>query len=153
MAQSENTVTEILVGGAVLAVAVGFFFYAAQSSGMSGGGGGSYELQASFRSAEGISVGTEVRMAGVRIGTVTGMELDETTFRAETTFSVRDGIELPDDTAVSISSEGLLGGSFLEVIPGGSPFVLEPGDAIFDTQSSVSLITLLMRFVTGDGQE
>jgi phospholipid/cholesterol/gamma-HCH transport system substrate-binding protein len=46
-----------------------------------------------------------------------------------------------------------LGGSFLEVIPGGSPFVLEPGDAIFDTQSSVSLITLLMRFVTGDGQE
>jgi len=153
MAQSENTVTEVLVGGAVLAVAVGFFFYAAQSSGMSGGGGGSYELQASFRSAEGISVGTEVRMAGVRIGTVTGMELDETTFRAETTFSVRDGIELPDDTAVSISSEGLLGGSFLEVIPGGSPFVLEPGDAVFDTQSSVSLITLLMRFVTGDGQE
>ena len=92
-------------------------------------------------------------MAGVQIGTVTAMELDTTTFRAETTFSVREEIELPDDTAVAISSEGLLGGSFLEVIPGGSPFVLEPGDAVLDTQSSVSLITLLMRFVAGDGQD
>lgn len=152
MANSENSVAEIGVGAVVLAAAVGFFFYAAQDSGMAGNGE-TYEVLASFRSAEGIAVGTEVRMAGVQIGTVTAMELDTTTFRAETTFSVREGIELPDDTAVAISSEGLLGGSFLEVIPGGSPFVLEPGDAVLDTQSSVSLITLLMRFVAGDGQD
>jgi len=152
MTKPDNTFVEVLVGAAVLAVAVLFFFYASQGSD-GPGRGGSYELQASFRSAEGIAVGTEVRMAGVQIGTVTSMDLDPTSFRAETTFSVRDDIELPDDTAVAISSEGLLGGSFLEVIPGGSPFVLEPGDAVYDTQSSVSLITLLMRFVTGDGQQ
>lgn len=152
MADSDNTTTEIIVGAGVLALAVGFFIYAAQASGFARETG-SYELEASFRSAEGITVGTEVRMAGVQIGTVTGMELDTTSFRAETIFSVRDGIELPDDSAVSISSEGLLGGSFLEVIPGGSPFNLEPGDAVLDTQSSVSLITLLLRFVGGEGQE
>ncbi len=152
MADTDNTVTEVLVGGAVMAVAIGFFIYAAQSTGFSRDPG-SYELQASFRSAEGITVGTEVRMAGVRVGTVTGMRLDPVTFRAETTFTVRDGLDLPDDSALAIASEGLLGGSFLEIIPGGSPFNLAEGDAITDTQSSVSLVNLLLRFVTGDGSE
>ncbi|MEM7723230.1 MAG: outer membrane lipid asymmetry maintenance protein MlaD [Pseudomonadota bacterium] len=152
MADADNTTTEVIVGAGVLALAVAFFIYAAQTAGLSRDAG-AYELEASFRSAEGISVGTEVRMAGVRVGTVTGMELDPTSFRAETTFSVREGLELPDDSAISIASEGLLGGSFLEIIPGGSPFPLEPGDAVLDTQSSVSLITLLLRFVGGDGAE
>ncbi len=152
MSTQNNIITEVLVGAAVLAVATGFFFYAAGSSD-SGPAGGSYAMAASFRSAEGIAVGTEVRMAGVRVGTVTGMVLNPETFRAEMTFSLRDDILLPDDSAVTIASEGLLGGSFVEIIPGGSPFNYAPGDRITDTQSSVSLVTLLMRFVAGDGAE
>jgi phospholipid/cholesterol/gamma-HCH transport system substrate-binding protein len=81
------------------------------------------------------------------------MDLNPETFRAETTFTLRDDIELPDDSAIAISSEGLLGGNFVEIIPGGSPFTYAPGDRIMDTQGSVSLITLLMRFVSGDGTE
>ena len=104
---------------------------------------------AAFRSAEGISIGTEVRLAGVRVGAVTGMELNPQSFLAETTFSIDPAIVLPDDSAIAISSEGLLGGSFVEIIPGGSPFNLEAGGEILDTQSSVSLITLLLRFVGG----
>jgi phospholipid/cholesterol/gamma-HCH transport system substrate-binding protein len=152
MSTQDNTITETVVGAAVLAVAVGFFFYAAGTADR-GPTGGTYDLNASFRSAEGISVGTEVRLAGVRVGTVTGMELDPQTFRAETTFSLRDDIVLPDDSAISVASEGLLGGHFVEITPGGSPFNYEPGDRVTDTQSSVSLVTLLMRFVTGDGSE
>ncbi len=151
MAERDDTITEIFVGAAVVVAAIGFFAYAASSASGLSGGAGSYELSASFRSAEGIAVGTEVRLAGVRVGTVTGMELNPETFRAETTFSVSDDLELPDDSAVAIASEGLLGGTFVEIIPGGSPFVLGPGEAILDTQSSVSLITLLMRFVSGEG--
>jgi|SRR6056297_1453123 len=151
MAERDDTVTEIIVGAAVVLAAVGFFIYATSSAGGFSGGGGSYPLTASFRSAEGVGVGTEVRLAGVRVGTVTAMELDPETFRAETTFALAERIELPDDSAVAISSEGLLGGTFVEIIPGGSPFVLSPGDAFYDTQSSVSLITLLMRFVSGEG--
>jgi phospholipid/cholesterol/gamma-HCH transport system substrate-binding protein len=79
------------------------------------------------------------------------MELDPETFRAETTFTVAGPWNCPTIRRVAISSEGLLGGTFVEIIPGGSPFVLAPGDAILDTQSSVSLITLLMRFVGGEG--
>lgn len=147
MADAEYSIAEIVTGGAVLAAAVGFFFYATGPSGSASGD--SYELIAAFRSAEGISIGTEVRLAGVRIGAVTGMELNPQSFLAETTFSVDPSIVLPDDSAIAISSEGLLGGSFVEVIPGGSPFNLEPGGEILDTQSSVSLITLLLRFVGG----
>lgn len=146
---SENT-TETLVGAAVLAAAVGFLFYAGQATGFSTNTGG-YALNASFRSLEGVSVGTDVRLAGVKIGTVTDVTLDPASYRAKAEFTVADGIEIPDDSAISISSEGLLGGNFVEVMPGGSPFYLAAGDEIEFTQGSVSLISLLMKFVAGDG--
>ena len=144
---SENWV-EVLTGAIVLAVAVGFVIFA--TAGTSGAvRQGEYSLTASFSSVEGISVGTDVRMAGVKIGAVTGMALNPATYRADVSFSIADEIELPDDSSVLISSEGLLGGNFVEIQPGGSPFNLEPGAEIVDTQSSVSLVTLLLRFVGG----
>lgn len=145
-----NQTTEVLVGGVVLAAAVGFFVYVAQVTG-AGPAGDAADYSASFSSVEGISVGTDVRMGGVKVGTVTSLDLNPQTFRADTVFTVDKAITLPEDTAVLISSEGLLGGSFVEILPGGSPFDLEPGAEIEDTQSSVSLINLLLRFVSGDG--
>lgn len=140
--------TEVITGGLVVAAAAGFMVYANQFSGLASPSGG-YPLTASFRSAEGITVGTDVRLAGVKVGSVTAMDLNPETFRAETTISVDDGIALPDDTALVVSSEGLLGGNFLELLPGGSAFSYEPGAEILDTESSVSLIQLLLKFVTG----
>ncbi len=148
---SEN-VTEVLTGGAVLAVAAGFLFYAGQVGGVGVGTSGFDSYSASFRSAEGIGIGTDVRLAGVKVGSVTEMALDPATFRAETRFTLKDDVALPDDSAVVVASEGLLGGSFLEILPGGSAFNLEPGDEITDTQSSVSIIQLLLKFVSG-GEE
>ena len=144
---AENT-TEVVVGGIVLSAAIGFGIYAAQISGLSSGGD-SYTLNASFRSLEGVSVGTDVRLAGVKIGTVTSVELNTQTFRADTIVSVAQNIEIPDDSAIVISSEGLLGGNFVEIMPGGSPFNLEEDAEITDTQGAVSLISLLLKFVSG----
>ncbi len=144
---AENT-TEVLVGGVVLAGAVAFGIYAAQAAGLKTGGD-SYPLQASFRSLEGISVGTDVRLAGVKVGTVSGVTLNPETFRADTTVALANTIEIPDDSAIVISSEGLLGGNFVEIVPGGSPFSFGPGDVITDTQGAVSLISLLLKFVGG----
>lgn len=149
MAQNK---TEILVGGAVLAAAIGFAVYAGQATGLSQSTQG-YQLGASFRSLEGVQVGTDVRLAGVKIGTVTEVVLNPDTYRADTRFSVSDGIEIPDDSAVIVSSEGLLGGNFVEIMPGGSPFYFSPGDEMEDTQGAVSLITLLLKFVSGGGGE
>ncbi|WP_407495522.1 outer membrane lipid asymmetry maintenance protein MlaD [Pseudooceanicola sp. MF1-13] len=140
--------TEVIVGGAVVALAIGFAVYAGQIAGVGSGGAG-YPLKASFRSVDGVSLGTDVRMAGVKVGTVTGIDLDPQTFRAVTTFTVTEGIEVPDDSSVVISSEGLLGGNYVEVLPGGSPFAYAAGDEVLDTQGAVSLVSLLMKFVAG----
>ena len=147
---TQNT-TEIFVGGLVLAVAVGFLAYAAQVTGVQSSAR-SYPLTASFRSLEGVSVGTDVRLAGVKIGSVNSVDLNTETFRADTVISVKDGIEIPDDSAITIASEGLLGGNFVEIVPGGSPFMFEPSSEIEDTQSAVSLVSLLLKFVSGSGE-
>ncbi|MBT0956107.1 outer membrane lipid asymmetry maintenance protein MlaD [Alphaproteobacteria bacterium KMM 3653] len=147
---SENT-TEVIAGGVVLAAAVGFLIYAGQAAGFSAGAAGSagYDLTASFRSVDGISVGTDVRLAGVKIGRVSQMDLNTQTYRADVTVAIDGGVEIPEDTAIAISSEGLLGGNYVELVPGGSPFMLEPGSEIEDTQGAISLIGLLSKFVSG----
>lgn len=143
--------SEVLVGGGVLAAALAFGLYTVQSTGFSMGASSGYDLTASFRSLEGVNVGTDVRLAGVKIGTVSDIALNTQTYRADTTVTINGGIEIPDDSAIIIASEGLLGGNFVEISPGGSPFFFAPGDEILDTQGSVSLLTLLLRYVGGEG--
>lgn len=143
---------EILAGVAILAAAAGFALYAVQGSGVVGEAEG-YPLTASFRSVEGVSVGTDVRLAGVKVGTVTGLALNPETFFADAVITMRKDVALPIDSTILISSEGLLGGNFVEVQPGGALETLEPGGEIEDTQGAVSLITLLMKFAGGGGEE
>ncbi len=147
-----ESVTEVLTGAAVVAVAAGFLVFAGQVTGFSRGGE-SYDLTASFRSAEGVLVGTDVRLAGVKVGTVTDLRLDTQTFRAETVLSIDSDVEIPDDSSAVIASEGLLGGSFVEIMPGGSFDVLPDGAAIIDTQGAVSIVSLLLKFVSGGNGE
>ena len=140
--------TEVLTGAAVLAAAIGFVVYAAQGAGLTGAAE-SYPLTASFRSVEGITVGSDVRLAGVKVGTITDIALNPQTFFADAKISVRKDILLPTDSTILVSSEGLLGGNYIELLPGGALENLEPGAEIEDTQGSVSLITLLLKFVGG----
>ena len=140
---------EVLTGAAVLLAAIGFVFYAGQITGRGTGNVGSYDLKASFRSVEGIKVGTDVRLAGVKVGTVTALTLNPQTFYADATLTVQDQIALPDDSAALVSSEGLLGGNFVELVPGGSVDNLAAGAEILDTQGAVSIISLMMKFAGG----
>ncbi len=142
-----NSKIETAVGGIVLLAAIGFILYVANATNSVGGNSG-LTLKASFRSADGITAGTDVRMAGVKIGTVTDMRLDSESFRAEIIFSLRENLEIPDDSGVAVSQDGLLGGSFVEIIPGGSEFKLQDGEEFLDTQGSVSLVSLLLKFVS-----
>ena len=147
---SENR-AEILAGAAVLAVALGFLVWAGRGEGLTGNTG-TYPLHAAFRSVEGISVGTDVRMAGVKIGAVTAIRLDPKTFFADTTIAIDQGIELPDDSAILVSAEGLLGGNYIEIMPGGSLENLAAGDEILDTQGAVSVLSLMMKFAGGGSE-
>lgn len=143
-----NSKTETAVGGVVLLAAVGFLLFILNSTGATGTSDG-LTLKASFRSADGITAGTDVRMAGVKIGTVTSLKLDPENFRASAVLNLRDDLKIPDDSGVAVSQEGLLGGSFVEVLPGGSEFAMADGAEFLDTQGSVSLVSLLLKFVSG----
>jgi len=144
--------TEVAVGALVLILALGFLAYTAQATGF-GRSAGDLEVSASFRSAEGVRVGTDVRLAGVRIGTVTQMGLDADTFRANTVMHLTRDVPIPQDSAAVVASEGLLGGTYIEIMPGGSLDNLADGDAILDTQGAVSLLQLLLQYVAGGSSE
>lgn len=144
---AQNSIAETAIGAVVIAAALGFGLYASQVSGRHAGGSVT-TLTAEFRSVEGISVGTDVRLAGIRVGSVTGLDLDAGTYMARAAFTIDSAVQIPEDSDVKIATEGLLGGSFLEITPGASDFMLADGDAILNTQSSVSLLNLLMRFGT-----
>lgn len=148
---AEN-ISEVIAGGVVLAAAVGFLVFAGQSSGLTTTSG-QYALKASFRSAEGIAAGTDVRLAGVKVGTVTSLSLNPQTYFADSTIALNNSVVLPDDSAILISSEGLLGGNYVELVPGGSLDNLVAGDEIEDTQGAISLIALLMKFVGSSAEK
>ena len=148
---SENK-AEVALGAVVLAIAIGFVVYLSQSTGLTMGGD-SYQIRAGFRTAEGISVGTDVRLAGVKIGAVQDLSLNSETYRAEAVLAIQNDVLIPDDSALTITSEGQLGGHFVEVMPGASFDYLADGGEIIDTQGSVSLVTLLMKFVSGGSKE
>ena len=136
---------ETLLGAAVLAVALGFLAWAYGRS--DAGDPGGYTLRAKFDRADGLETGGDVRIPGIKVGRVLTQELDPATFRAEITFSVRQGIELPADSSAAIVSSGLLGGKYLSVVPGGDDRVLADGGEIKLTQSSVNLEDLIGRYI------
>ena len=140
---------EVIIGAIVLTVALGFVVFIYQSTGLTVSNSRHYELKADFRSADGIHVGTDVRLAGVKVGTVSDLSLNVESYRAEAELAIENKVDIPDDSALTVSSEGLLGGNFIEIIPGASYEYMQPGDEVLDTQGSVSLISLLLKFVSG----
>jgi phospholipid/cholesterol/gamma-HCH transport system substrate-binding protein len=138
-------VAETLTGALVLLVALGFLAYAIAHSGRSVSSG--YPLQAKFDNIAGLTVGNDVKIAGVKVGTVTDETINPQTFDALVTMEIRDDIQLPKDSAASIVSESLLGGKFISLSPGGDTTNLKPGQTISITQSSVSLEELLGKFI------
>jgi phospholipid/cholesterol/gamma-HCH transport system substrate-binding protein len=144
---------EVAMGALTLAVAGGFLVYAAQTTGWPGYGEGTYRLSATFRSAEGVSPGTEVRLAGIRIGTVTALRLDPATYRADMTFAIDEDVRLPEDSSAAVAAQGLLGGAFVEVVPGDSPFALDPGAEILDTRGAQSMLGLMADIISAATRE
>ncbi|MEM7176249.1 MAG: outer membrane lipid asymmetry maintenance protein MlaD [Pseudomonadota bacterium] len=147
---ASNTV-EALIGGVVLAAAGGFLVYAANTAEIGGVGSG-YELVAQFRKAEGLSPGGDVRISGVKVGSVSTMTLDPKSYRAVVTLAIREGVQIPEDTAARITSSSLLGDNYIALDPGGSEFMLEPGQEIDYTQDSVNLMDLVGKFIHGSDE-
>jgi phospholipid/cholesterol/gamma-HCH transport system substrate-binding protein len=138
---------EVATGAVILGVALLFLGYAVLNSGRGTVNGDGIRLTAKFDRIDGLSNGADVRIAGVRVGSVTDARIDPQTFSAELTMKVDRSLRLPDDTSAEVTSEGLLGGRYVSLVPGGSDKVLSDGGRITQTQGSVSLESLLGRFI------
>lgn len=136
---------EVLIGAVVLLVAAGFLAYAIAHSGRSATSG--YQLYARFDNIDGLSVGTDVRVAGVKVGTVDSAVIDPKTYQAVVGLTVRDDLRLPKDSSAVITSESLLGGKYLALAPGGDETMLQPGQDITITQGSINIEDLLGKFI------
>jgi len=145
-----NSLTETIMGTVVLLVAGSFLYYAFSHANISSSDG--YDLNIRFDKVGGLSVGSDVKISGIKVGSVTNQYLDPDTFEAVVTINLSDDIEIPEDTFASITAEGLLGGNYLSLDPGGSDEMLVAGDEITETQGAVDLLGLLDKFA-GSGDE
>ena len=147
----KNNLFESLIGLLVILVAIIFFYYAYNSAGQKNNSN-AYEINASFTQVSGLVTGADVRLSGIKIGSVTEQKLDAEIYDAIVTMQIDNDIKIPSDSSAKISSEGLLGGYFIMIEPGGSETMLQVGETIELTQGSIDLIGLLGNAVFGSMQ-
>ena len=131
---------ETILGAIVVIVAVGFFAFAAAQAGQTGAAGG-YELTARFQRVDGITIGSDVRVSGVKVGAVRAIALDPNTYLAKLTLSIDSGVHVLDDSTARVATDGLLGGAYIAIEPAGLD-PLQAGAEIPNTQGAVDLLTL-----------
>lgn len=145
----QKNIIETLTGAVVLVVAGVFFVFAYQGSGMRIESG--YLVKANFTNISGITLGSDVRIGGVKIGTVSDLSLDTNTYEAVLSMNIRSSTTLPKDSSASIVSNGLLGEKFVQITPGGEEKTLKDGDKIEFTQSAINLEELIGKFMFSGG--
>lgn len=140
---------EALIGAVVLVVAAVFLVFAFSSADIGSVQG--YQVVAKFDRVDGLNVGSDVRLSGIKVGTVTDQELDHETFLAVVRMNIEPDIGLPKDSSAQIVTDGLLGGKFMAIVPGGDPENIEPGGEITFTQSPIILENLIGQLIFGAG--
>jgi phospholipid/cholesterol/gamma-HCH transport system substrate-binding protein len=139
-------ITEAIAGLFVLLVAAGFVFFAYEGANIKSSSK-NYPLIAKFSQADGITIGTDVRISGVKVGHVEKEYLDMNSFRAVVEISLDPAIKLPADSSIQIVSDGLLGGKYLSIGIGSDDKILASGGEIQYTQSSVNLEALIGKMI------
>lgn len=133
---------ETSIGLGVLAIAGAFLIYALGVGG-AGRASGGYALTARFDQVGGLAPGASVRVAGVKVGTVSAVTLDPKTYLAIARLELDPAVKLPSDSTAKIGSDGLLGGAHVAIAPGGAADDLKANDEIANTQGAVDLFGLI----------
>ncbi len=138
-------VIESIMGAVVLLVAAYFLVFAYTSSHQSQVDG--YHVKANFLKVGGLRVGSDVRISGIKVGSVADERLDQDTYEAALTLSIRPDIRLPVDTVASIATQGLMGDKYIRLEPGSMADRLNDGDAIKNTRDYKSLEDTVGEFI------
>ena len=136
---------ETVMGAIVLLAAIGFVALAYEAADVKGNGG--YEIAAEFGSTGGLSVGDDVRISGIKVGQITAQQLDSITYVAKVSMAIDPTIKIPSDSSARITAASLLGGNYLELMPGAATDTLGAGAVIYDTRDPISLSDLLGKAV------
>lgn len=128
---------ETILGAVVLLVAFFFLSFAYETADLKVVKG--YDVTARFYKVGGLEVGSDVRVGGIKVGTVTGQHLDMESYAAVLKLSLKSEVRLPVDTVASINSDGLMGGKYIKLTPGREKEMLESGSLIKKTQDYESL--------------
>lgn len=142
----KQNILETIVGSAVLVIAL-FFIVFVMNTDNSANDSDGYVVHARFQNAEGISKGSDIMLAGVKIGSVDNMSLNRDTFYAELNLRIAKDVLVPKDSQAAIVSSGFLGGKFISIIPGVEDENLKDKGKIKYTQSSVNLEALIGKFM------
>ena len=136
-----------LIAGAITFFAALIVFYLIGTSGLAENKADTYTLSARFNQTEGLIVGNDIRLAGIKVGQITSLQLDDY-FGVIVRFNLPKSIVLPDDSGAAVQSSGLIGSKYIELQPGGSEEVLQEGDFIEFTQDSPNLQNLLDKVIS-----
>jgi len=145
----QRNTLETVMGAIVLLAAAGFVTLAYEAADIKGNGG--YEIIAEFGSTGGLSVGDDVRISGIKVGRITEQSLDPITYSARIAMAIAPDIEIPADSSARITEASLLGGNYLELMPGAEDEMLAAGAVIYDTRDPVSISDLLGKMVFSSG--
>jgi phospholipid/cholesterol/gamma-HCH transport system substrate-binding protein len=144
-----RNVIETVMGGVVLVIAALFLVFAYTTAQVRATSG--YQVTAEFDRVEGIREGTDVRISGIKVGSVVAQTLDPKTYLAIVRMSIDPGIKLPTDTVAQIASSGLLGDKYMSLVPGAEEDTIPPGGKIARTQSPMSLENLIGQYIFSQG--
>ena len=136
---------ETLMGAVVLVVAGLFLIFAYSTTNVRPVRG--YTVTAKFERVDGLNPGSDVRLSGIKVGTVIDQKLEPNTYLAVVTMSIDSHVKLPIDTVVQITSEGLLGSNFVALVPGAEEKVVQPGGELRFTQAPINLVQMLGKFI------
>mgnify|MGYP001281649308 FL=1 len=136
---------EILMGAVVLVTAIGFLFLGLQSINTNQKDG--YNISLIFGSSAGLKTGDSVKISGIDVGKIIKLDLDLDDYNAKIHVNLSNEVKIPEDSSARITSSSLLGGNFLDIIPGSSETFLKPNDIIYDTSDSVSFLDMLGKMI------
>jgi phospholipid/cholesterol/gamma-HCH transport system substrate-binding protein len=143
----QHNLTETLIGAAVVAAAALILLFVWMGKGTGGASG--YPLNVRLAKADGLGVGTEVRLSGIKVGSITDLTLDPNTYLVTVHMGIDAGVQVPADSSILVTSAGLLGGAYLSITPGGDDKMLAAGGTIENAQGSIDLMSLIGKFATG----
>ena len=142
---SGNNFFEALLGFLILALSIFLlgYSYIRTSEGKLDG----YTINAKFSRVDGMSTGADVKISGVKVGQIQSLDLDPQTYLAIATIKLKNSIKVPKDSSAEIVGEGLLGSKYLSLNLGNSDVVLKAGETIKNTQGSITVESLISKYL------